>query len=116
MDKVYTQSFQDFAGSLGPMDLALWAGAALVLWVLFGDRLGGLKNLLSGLVSNLKNKVPTTVSTNIVQNNDVFFQLVASWKKTRDLAVQSGCVEAVKVADQMFPFISPTACEQKEKV
>jgi hypothetical protein len=46
--------------------------------------------------------------------DDVFFDLVASWKQTRDLAVKSGCSEAVKVADQMFPHLSPTVCGEKK--
>jgi len=45
---------------------------------------------------------------------DTFFKLVVSWKQTRDLAVQSGCSEAVKVADQMFPYLSPNVCQQNE--
>ena len=46
--------------------------------------------------------------------DDVFFKLVVSWKQTRDLAEQSGCTEAIKVADQMFPFLSPNVCAKKE--
>jgi hypothetical protein len=29
------------------------------------------------------------------------------------LAEKSGCSEAVKVADQMFPYLSPTVCKGK---
>ena len=35
----YTETFQEFASKVGPMDLALYAGVGLVLWVLFKDKL-----------------------------------------------------------------------------
>ena len=57
--------------------------------------------------------VPKVVAN---QPDDTFFKLVVSWKQTRDLAVQSGCGEAVKVADQMFPFLSPNVCKKEDKV
>jgi hypothetical protein len=61
-------------------------------------------------------KLPVVVELQQEQANieDLFFKLVVSWKQTRDLAVKSGCSEAVKVADQMFPFLSPTVCAAKE--
>jgi len=118
----YAQSFEEFSRSVKPIDLALYAGVGLVLWVLFKDKLSPVQNLVlslvdkvKGLVSDVrKNSAPNVVpvvTTNRGTNEDVFFQLVASWKQTRDLAVKSGCVEAVKVADQMFPYLSPTVCK-----
>ena len=117
MDNFYTQSFQDFAAGVKPLDLALYAGAGLVIWVLFQDKLGGVKSFVSNLIGQVSSKLP--VSTSDVpfvgsDSTDAFFKLVASWKQTRDLAVKSGCTEAVKVADQMFPLLSPNVC-QKEK-
>jgi hypothetical protein len=50
----------------------------------------------------------------VENKEDLFFQLVASWKQTRDLAVRSGCQEAIKVADQMFPYLSPMGCSKKD--
>jgi hypothetical protein len=38
--------------------------------------------------------------------------LVLAWKQTRDLAAQSKCQKAVEVADQMFPYLSPTVCNK----
>jgi hypothetical protein len=35
-------------------------------------------------------------------------------KKTRDLAVRAECVEAIKVADQMFPYLSPVVCNEEK--
>lgn len=119
----YTQSFNDFASSLGPTDIALYAGAALVAWVLFKDKLNPVTKMIADFVAKFKAPGNTTTSTVSVvktdvsslfgsKNNkeDVFFQLVSSWKQTRDLAIKSGCDEAVKVADQMFPYLSPQAC------
>jgi hypothetical protein len=124
----FTESFQEFSSRLSTTDLALYAGAGLVLWVLFKDKLSPVQKMVMVIVDKVKsllgNKTdnsivlpvvnkPVVVSDNSTEE-DVFFKLVVSWKQTRDLAVQSGCVEAVKVADQMFPFLSPNVCAKKE--
>lgn len=103
----YTQSFQEFAQSLKPLDMALYAGIGLVLWAVFKDKLSPVQNFVTKLLGNIKLTKLTP------KQEDVFFQLVLSWKQTRDLAVKSGCDEAVKVADQMFPYLSPTVCQGK---
>lgn len=126
----YAQSFEEFSRSVKPMDLALYAGVGLVLWVLFKDKMSPVQNFVLSLVDKAKSLVggsKKVVETNPVSvvnkkgflgfganddKQDVFFQLVVSWKQTRDLAVKSGCVEAVKVADQMFPYLSPTVCDK----
>ena len=120
----FTESFSEFSSRLGPTDLALYAGVGLVLWVLFKDRLSPVQKLILDLVNKAKGVVkdktttPTVVTDSVVadsvDNRDVFFDLVVSWKQTRDLAVKSGCAEAVKVADQMFPFLSPNVCSKEE--
>jgi hypothetical protein len=113
----FTETFQEFSSKLGPTDLALYAGVGLVVWVLFRDKLGGVFNTV---VNAVKGAVPASsglpsiklpVSNN---NQNKFFELVSSWKKTRDLAEEVGCPEAVKVADQMFPFLAPQACQEKK--
>lgn len=113
----FTETFSEFSSRLGPTDLALYAGAALVLWVLFQDKLGGVvgkvKEALSKLVSNTPG-LPQ-VKLPIMGNHDKFFDLVSSWKKTRDLAEEVGCPEAIKVADQMFPFLSPKSCQETKE-
>lgn len=118
----YAQSFDQFATSLKPMDLALYAGAGLVLWVLFKDKLSPVQELVLKLVNRVKGSVNSN-SNKVVEikpslaspeSNDIFFQLVTSWKQTRDLAVRGGCTEAVKVADQMFPYLSPTGCGEEK--
>lgn len=116
----YAQSFDQFAGSLKPMDLALYAGAGLVLWVLFKDRLSPVQEFVLNLVNKIKGSVNTNKIVEVKpslaspESNDIFFQLVTSWKQTRDLAVKGGCSEAVKVADQMFPYLSPTGCGEEK--
>ena len=124
----FTESFQEFSSRLSTMDLALYAGAGLVLWVLFKDKLSPVQALLGNLLSKVKGSAPSSAVPIVVpavdavvlpksvsnKAEDTFFKLVVSWKQTRDLAVQSGCSEAVKVADQMFPFLSPNVCVKKE--
>lgn len=124
----FTQSFEEFAAKTGPMDLALYAGAALIVWVLFKDNLVSILSLvITGAKDLLKKKsdnvtvpkvdpvvLPKAVS--VVETDETFFKLIVSWKQTRDLAEKSGCTEAIKVADQMFPYLSPIVCAKKENV
>lgn len=115
----YAQSFDQFASSLKPMDLALYAGAGIVLWVLFKDKLSPVQKFLGDLLTKTKNtlntnKVLSSTITAVSDNSDTFFRLVTSWKQMRDLAVKSGCDEAVKAADQMFPYLSPTSCKEEK--
>ena len=124
MNMNFTQSFEEFSSSLGVMDVALYAGVGLVLWVLFKDKLSPVQALLVSLFDTVKSVVPKPTGLTVVASavvspvvsaervDDVFFRLVVSWKQTRDLAEASGCSEAVKVADQMFPFLSPTVCKE----
>jgi hypothetical protein len=120
----YAESFEEFATKVGPMDLALYAGVGMVLWVLFKDKLSPVQKILGDLVNKAKGLVninksdvvpvvvpevkPVVVGDSSKEDN--FFKLVVSWKQTRDLAVTNGCDEAVKVADQMFPYLSPNIC------
>lgn len=113
----YAESFEQFATKLSTMDLVLYAGAGIVIYVLFKEKLGPIKDLVNKLYQTVSAKtsdiVPQSIVTMPTVNKDkIFFELVSSWKKTRDLASQSNCSEAVKVADQMFPFLSPTGCDK----
>lgn len=114
----YAQSFEQFSSSLKPMDLALYGGAGLVLWVLFKEKLSPLqtfvKDLLTKATNTVKSKTETVANSETTDTNGLFFQLVTSWKQTRDLAEKNGCVEAIKVADQMFPYLSPNGCGEKK--
>lgn len=113
----YAQTFEEFSKSVSTTDLALYAGAGLILFILFKDKLSPVQNLINDLVNKVKNKTSITKSSVIIspqqKTEDVFFELVASWKQTRDLAVKSGCSEAIKVADQMFPYLSPSVCKKE---
>jgi len=127
-ESFFTQDFETFARGLGTFDLALYGGLALVLWVLFKDKLNPVTDLVNKGVAKLKEllnqkRSPTTIDIPVPNyikeknKQDVFFDLVVSWKKTRDLAVSAGCDEAVQVADKMFPFLSPNVCgKSKDEV
>ena len=98
--------------------------------MLFKDKLSPVQQLLTSVMDRVKGltsgggmKLPTVdvpkvdpvvLPKAVGDKDDVFFKLVVSWKQTRDLAEKSGCAEAVKVADQMFPFLSPNICAKKE--
>ncbi len=121
----FTETFNDFSASLGPMDIALYGGVGIVLWVLFKDKLSPVQKTVLDLFNGIKSKVNMdgiSVVDEIISDKsdakqkDLFFELVVSWKQTRDLAVRSGCSKAVEVADSMFPYLSPTVCEDNEKV
>jgi hypothetical protein len=118
----FTESFNEFSSKLGPMDLALYAGIGIILWVLFKDKLSPVQQFFLDLVNKTKGAVNSIPSVQPISNvvdtkksKDLFFDLVVSWKQTRDLAVLSGCQKAVEVADQMFPYLSPEVCKDKEK-
>lgn len=134
----FTESFDQFSSRLTPTDLALYAGVGLAIWVMFKERLSPVQKLVMSLVEKAKDLlatkkkvpiditiptisvVPTTIAklTDVVSpenQEDTFFKLVVSWKQTRDLAVQSKCLEAVRVADEMFPYLSPNVCQEKKE-
>lgn len=121
MNSVFTESFDQFSSRLGPTDLVMWAIAAFILYVVFVKDNVSIGNLIKTLIEKTKTLVPTNklvnVSTEVKgqKTEDDFFALVASWKHTRDLAEKIGCVEAVKVIDQMFPYLSPGGCVEKAK-
>ena len=120
----FSQSFEEFSSSLGPMDLALYAGVGIVLWVLFKDKLSPVQKIALDLVNKAKSSLgkdgqpkvsvplPDSMKNAPAKTQNVFFDLVVSWKQTRDLAELSGCKKAVEVADQMFPYLSPTICSE----
>lgn len=110
----YAETFDQFASRTTTTDLALYAGVGIILWILFKDKLSPVQKFVIDMVQKFK-KTPVPSSTaSSVNKEDVFFQLVASWKQTRDLALACKCNEAVKVADQMFPYLSPVVCSKEE--
>jgi len=116
----FTESFSEFSKGLNTMDLALYAGAGIILWVLFKDQLSPVQKILLNLFNNIKGKTVDVIETvndsvskdTTPENKELFFDLVASWKQTRDLAEKSGCEKAVEVADEMFPYLSPMVCNE----
>lgn len=115
----YTQSFEEFSTSLGPTDLALYAGVGVVLYVLFKDRLSPVQEMLLEWGEQVKEYfksrpapvvVPVVKTPVVVKNNEVFNQMVASWKQTRDLAAKYKCERAVDALDAAFPYLAPTTC------
>ena len=117
----FTESFNEFSSKVSTMDLALYAGAGIILWVLFKDQLSPVQKIIMDLIDKIKSKtgsstvvvkVPSIVKDTKTEN--LFFDLVVSWKQTRDLAEKSGCQRAVEVADTMFPYLSPTVCGDTE--
>lgn len=55
------------------------------------------------------------VSQDVLEDKDkVFFELISSWKKTRDLAEEYSCEGAVKMLDDVFQYLSPKQCDQVE--
>ena len=70
---------------------------------------------LLGQKTSVTKPVPAATNNVVSETKeDVFFELVTSWKKTRDLAVKAECAEAIKVADQMFPYLSPNVCNEEK--
>jgi len=121
----YAESFDQFASRVSPTDLALYAGAGLILFILFKDKLSPVQKIIADLVQKFKNVSPLkpvtpvavvvpSVKPVVTSKEDIFFKLVVSWKQTRDLAAECGCEQAVKVADQMFPYLSPVVCSKEE--
>lgn len=140
----YTQSFEEFSGSLGPTDLALYAGVGIVLFILFKDRLSPVQKMVLDFLNQFKSSPkpvevkPVVNSVSVTTNSplnsvlesinmpspitlvkedddDKFLDLILSWKQTRDLAVESGCDKAVEMLDEVFQYLSPTKCDLVEK-
>lgn len=111
----YTETFNDFASRLGPTDLALYAGAAVIIYVLFKDQLSPVQVFIKNLLNKINWNNRSSNSISVSNTDDSFHKLVSSWKQTRDLAVANKCDEAVKAIDQMFPYLGPGVCG-KEKV
>lgn len=111
----FSENFQEFSGRLGPTDLVLYAGAGIILWVLFKDQLSPVQKMIVDFINKFKNKTTTNETITepvVVQTENIFLELIVSWKQTRDLAEKTGCVKAIEVLDQMFPYLSPKSCKE----
>ena len=120
MNELFTQSFDDFSAGLSTTDLFLYAGAGLLVYFLFQDKLDGLKSWVMDLVSKTKNTTNKPVSP-VVQNTrlkpnssaDPFVELIVSWKHTRDLAEGCKNKQAVELMDKLFPSLNASLSESK---
>lgn len=112
-------SLENFGAGMQPLDLALYAGVLLVVYVLFKEK---IHDLLDGLKERFKNtKVPSSIVNDYFADDpvdelsdDPFFALVQSWKQMRDLAEENDLEKAVELADQMFPYLVPNKEEDNE--
>lgn len=126
MNELFTQTFDDFSAGLTTSDLFLYAGGGLLTYVLFQDKLGGIKKLVADLVSkskqtlsrpsenitNTQTLLSSTTSTN-KPSPDSFVELIVSWKHTRDLAANCNNKQAVDLMDKLFPSLNASLSESK---
>jgi hypothetical protein len=114
------EALENFGAGLSTVDLVLYAGLLVVLYVLFQEQINkivnNLKNNFNSWQDN-KNKtdlIPVDVEYPDSIQDDVFFELIKSWKQTRDLAEIYGADKAVEIADQMFPYLVPKEEDKNE--
>ena len=55
----FTQSFEEFSSSVGPTDLALYAGAGIIIWVLFKDKLSPVQKIIKDMIDKVKQNAPS---------------------------------------------------------
>ena len=118
----FTQTFEEFGSGFNQVNLFVYAGAAIVAWVLLKDKINinPIKEYIQYIVNVVKSKIKITKSVNNLHKpnptaDSLFLELVVSWKRTRDLARKLECDKAVIVADEMFPYLSPGICEKPVK-
>ena len=81
-----TQSFEEFSSGLAPMDLALYAGIGIIVWVLFKDKLSPVQKIIKDLVDKVKKNAPSVPDlpnfvkekVNSEDDSQLFFDLVES--------------------------------------
>jgi hypothetical protein len=112
------EALDNFGAGFSTTDVMLYAGVLVVVYVLFQEK---INTLVKSVVEKVKTvKVPNSpvIDTDLFDNSDIrediFFDLIKSWKQTRDLAEEYGANQAVVIADQMFPHLVPKE-EQDEQ-
>lgn len=106
-------NLETFGTNIKTMDVLLYAGVAIVVYVLFKEQIHSVLNKIKEKLN--KTKAPNLPSIDMGDydnlepdtKDDIFFQLIMSWKQTRDLAETYGADKAVEIADQMFPHLVP---------
>ena len=103
------EALDNFGAGLSTTDVMLYVGVAVVVYVLFQDKINaGLKTVLEKIKKVKAPELP--IDTGLFDNDpvtqdDIFFDLIKSWKQTRDLAEAYGADKAVEIADEMFPHL-----------
>tara|TARA_R100000278_G_scaffold107620_1_gene84408 strand:- start:57 stop:407 length:351 start_codon:yes stop_codon:yes gene_type:complete len=107
--------FEEFAKNTTNLDITLYIGVLIIGYVLFKDKIPAVKEYISKVVKKITAKKPVVTDNEIITIEEVrdeeaklFFELVKSWKTTRDLAEDYGATRAVEIADEMFPHLVPT--------
>ena len=97
------------------LDVALYVGVLIIGYVLFKDKIPPIKTHIVDIIKKVLPKKSVAVDNDSItieevrdEESKVFFDLVKSWKKTRDLAEDYGATRAVEIADEMFPHLVPT--------
>lgn len=104
---------ETFGANIKTMDVVLYAGVAVVIYVFFKEQIHSIFNKLKDKLNKTNTPSLPTLDTRDYEDlepetqDDVFFQLIMSWKQTRDLAESYGANKAVEIADQMFPHLVP---------
>ena len=112
------EALDNFGAGLSTRDVMLYAGVAVVVYILFQDKVNAVVKTVIEKVKKVKTpKLP--IDTGLFDNepatqDDIFFDLIKSWKQTRDLAEDYGANQAVVIADEMFPHLVPKE-EQDEQ-
>ena len=108
-------NIDNFGAMPSTLDVCLYLGVLIVVYVLFQDKLGPVKECISNFLRKAKptrNTEVVAIDENVVADeihseSELFFKLIRSWKLTKDLAEQYGANKAVEIADQMFPHLIP---------
>lgn len=109
---------ENFGVGSKPLDVFLWVGVLIVVYVLFQEKINPLlatiKEKLLSVWNKKRSVVPDLDISLESDHSDVFFDLIKSWKQTRDLAEAYGADKAVAIADEMFPHLVPKEEENEE--
>ncbi len=113
------EALDNFGAGLSTTDLMLYAGVAVVVYVLFQEKINAFVKSALEKVKTVKTPSLPVIDTDLFDNpdtqDDIFFDLIKSWKQTRDLAEAYGADEAVKIADEMFPHLVPKEEESHDE-
>ena len=105
------EALNNFGAGLSTTDVMLYVGVAVVVYVLFQEKINAVVKTVLEKVKKVKTPA-LPIDTGLFENepetqDDIFFDLIKSWKQTRDLAEAYGADKAVEIADEMFPHLVP---------